>query len=183
MDCYILKKKKKSFTFQGERKNLKYLFFFFIFLLFRWNWDPYMYHSIVCHHIVCCGQMNQEFRVTLLLIWQCSLTVQTQHMALTTSWHSGPAVDYRPANICLQLFNNFYGHLKSPEQLNRWQDGPPLGMNCGKLAKDFFMVLGCWYRDFWSIFNLLFRSDSQLSCLNRYSNGRLHWLKAFVHHM
>lgn len=102
----------------------------FLFLLIRWNWDPSMSHSIVCHHVVCCGQMNQESRDTLLLIWQCSLTAQTQHMALTTSWHSGPAVDYRPANICLQLFNNFHGHLKSPKHLNRWREGPPLGVSC-----------------------------------------------------
>lgn len=83
-------------------------------LLFGWNWDPCMSHSIVCHHLVCYGQMNQESRDTLLLIWQCSLTVQTQHMALATSWHSGPAVDYRPANICLQLFHNFHGHFEVP---------------------------------------------------------------------
>lgn len=114
-------KKKNYFIFQGEKESL--------FLLICWNWDSCI-HSIVCHHVVCCGQMNQESRDTLLLIWQCSLTAQTQHMVLTTSWHSGPAVDYRPANICLQLFNNFHGHLKSSEHLNRWREGPLLGISC-----------------------------------------------------
>lgn len=49
-----------------------------------------MSHSIVCHHVVCCGQMNVESRDTLLLIGQCSLTAPAQHMALATSWHSAP---------------------------------------------------------------------------------------------
>lgn len=163
---WIILKKALHFKVKGKTWSM------FLFLLFRWNWDPSMSHSIVCHHVVCCGQMNQESWDTLLLIWRCSLTVQTQHMALTTSWHSGPAVDYRPANICLQLFNNFHGHLKSPEPLNRWREGPPLGVSCmvllsNKLSKDFFMILGLWYMDrfkwhFWSMFNLLFRSDSPL---------------------
>lgn len=75
-----------------------FLFFLSLFFCFNiscliwWNWDHRMSHSIVCHHVVCCGQMKQESRDTLLLIWQCSLTAQTQRMALTTSWHSGPAL-------------------------------------------------------------------------------------------
>ena len=34
------------------------------------------------------------------------------HGSLTTSCHSGPAVDDRRANIYLQLFSNFHGHLR-----------------------------------------------------------------------
>lgn len=154
--------KETTLHFKVKGKNLKHVF---IFSSVFWNWDPCI-HSIVCHHLVCCGQMNQESRDTLLLIWQWSLTAQTQHMALTTSWHSGPAVDYRPANICLQLFNNFHGHLKSLEHLNRWREGPPLGISYMVDYQRISLLLGCWHRDrlkwdFWSRLNLLFRFDSQ----------------------
>lgn len=117
---------KKPFHFKVKKKILKHIFISSRLV----KWRSCMSHSIVCHHVVCCGQMNQESRDTLLLIWQCSLTAQTQHMVLTTSWHSGPAVDDKLANICLQLFNNFHGHLKSLELLNRWRDRPPLGISC-----------------------------------------------------
>lgn len=44
----------------------------FCLLSLRCHWDPRPPHSIVCHHAVCCGQMNQESRDTLLLFWRCT---------------------------------------------------------------------------------------------------------------
>lgn len=61
---------KKYMYYQGEWITWSMFFHVILFLCIGWNGDPCASHSIVCHHTVCCGQMDPESRDTLLLIWQ-----------------------------------------------------------------------------------------------------------------
>ena len=120
------------------------------------KWSPNMSHSIVCHHAVCCGQMNQASGDRLLLIGQGSLDPLSSPGAELTSWHSGCAVHDRPAHIGLQLFNPFHGHVWCPWSGQGGARGVVWGHRGGLPRKESSKRTFCFMSDYLSVQSFFF---------------------------